>query len=215
MPILKGNEIDYNLDLVQLTKVAYENTIEAYLQQHSLPEEMKQQADRFLELLGGKSVLDAGCGPGRDCEYFAYKGCTLTCLDIVPEFIWITKKKVPSAYVRVGDMQDMPFEDNKFDGIWNCAALMHLFDTNKAMAEHNRVLKNKGLLYVSVINKPEDSLIIDEKYGGGAKFFKGYTEDSLAELLENNGFKILEQFGNSAINYRGELKFLNVYARKI
>ena len=33
--------------------------------------------DRFLALLGGKNILDAGCGVGEDCKYLEKKGLML------------------------------------------------------------------------------------------------------------------------------------------
>ncbi len=215
-----GDQINYDDDLVARTTAAYEATADAYIAQHGFSDEVYKQADYFLELLEGKArrdgtpvILDAGCGPGRDAEYFAQRDCAVFGIDLVPAFIEEAKKRVLGTFV-VGDMRALPFESHSFDGIWNCTALMHLPDPTKALKEHHRVLRRGGLLYVSVLNQPEDSLLTGEQYGDGAKFFKAYTQESLTDTITGAGFEIIEVWESIGMQPRGELTFLNVYARK-
>lgn len=211
--ILRGKEIDYHQNLVQKTRKAYEATAEAYIKQHGYSAEMREQADRFMSMMKGNYVLDVGCGPGRDAQYFASKGKKVSGLDITAAFIAEAKKRVPGDF-RVGDMRYMPFSDGQFDGVWNCTALFHVLEVDKVMQEQHRVLRHGGILYVSVLNQKEDSLLTGQKYGDGAKFFKGFTQESLCDLVERNGFRIDVVNGNIAPNPRGQLDFLNVYATK-
>lgn len=216
MDIPQNSKIDYNQDLVEKTKKAYEKTSQDYIEKHAYTNEMKAQADFFIDLIKSNKetkILDAGCGPGRDAEYFSKRGLVVYGIDLVKEFVQKSKERVPEGIFSIMDMRNMSFENDYFDGVWNCTALMHLPNPEKAMKEHYRILKPNGILYISVLNKPEDSMLTGEKYGDGAKFFRGYTGKSLSDLVIHFGFEIL----NLKVNpeNRQNLNFIDIFAKKL
>ena len=61
---------------------------------------------RYREPLSGR-VLELGPGAGRFTEYLAELAGELTALEISPDMAEVCRRRVPSATVRVGDMEDL------------------------------------------------------------------------------------------------------------
>jgi ubiquinone/menaquinone biosynthesis C-methylase UbiE len=97
-------------------------------------------------------ILDLGCGYGRLTIPLAKSGYKVEGIDITPLFIKkakdLSKKEKINIRFRVGDMRDLPYEDNRFDAIicmWS--VFMELYrksDQTKAIKEMLRVLADKG-----------------------------------------------------------------------
>lgn len=96
-------------------------------------------------------VLDAGCGWGRQLmEFFRYGlKSEFFGVDIDIEAIKYGKSVEPSIIFIGADLQgNLPFKDNVFDAIV-CIGVLHLTDVNKTIQEFARILKPKGLLFVT------------------------------------------------------------------
>lgn len=116
----------------------------------------------FLKSLPNESkVLDIGCGNGRNMtnvmegQNHKFKG-----VDSCQEFVDIANKN--GKDVVLGDMCQLPFEDNSFDAILNIASFHHLSTTNRrtqGLKEMKRVLKPGGKILMSVwaITQPKNS----------------------------------------------------------
>lgn len=143
---------------------------------------------------GGK-VLDGGCGSGRDTESFRQHGFDVTGLDVSDGLIHEAKKTYPESKFLVGDIRSLPFPEEDFDGIWANASLLH-FETREdvlgSLREFFRVLKDKGILYVSVKLQTGDEKtgLEEDKRFAEARFFQYFTEDEMKELLHEAGFAI-------------------------
>jgi len=103
-----------------------------------------------LGALGGKRVLDVGCGKGRFARVFLQQepGVELWGLDISEEML----RFVPEAiHTRAGSMTDLPFENDFFDGAYATESLEHAVEIDKAVGEICRVVKPGGR--IAVIDK--------------------------------------------------------------
>lgn len=121
-----------------------------------------------------KYFLDLGCGLGRHSILFGQNGFNVYCFDISEDAInrtkeWATKEKLEFDY-KVGDMLDLPYDDNKFDCIL-CRNVISHTDTEgmkKVIKELDRVLKVGGECYLTLGSKDswgfkqEDWPLIDE-----------------------------------------------------
>lgn len=106
--------------------------------------------DGFLHLLpAGGSVLDLGCGTGRDTLALIEAGFDVTAVDGSPEMAREASRRTGQA-VRVMLFEDIDFE-TKFDGIWACASLLHVPRQGlpRVLAGVHRALKAGGKLYAS------------------------------------------------------------------
>lgn len=175
--------------------------------------------DVFEKLLppGGK-ILDAGCGSGRDTDAFREQGFDVTGLDVSDGLIHEAKEKYPESKFLVGDMLSLPFPESDFDGIWASASLLHFEseeDVLKSLREFNRVLKDSGILFVSVkmqSGNTKTGLEEDARFAE-PRFFQYFSEKEMHELLHKAGFSLL----NSRIEQsksRANVKWIMLFARK-
>lgn len=99
-------------------------------------------------------ILDAGCGPGHHSHYLNKKGHIVYGIDLSEAFVNIAKKQYPNTNTRfiVGDMGCTPFDNETFNGIWCCAALIHIPKIHIAnvFREFYRILKPDGLIVVTM-----------------------------------------------------------------
>lgn len=86
--------------------------------------------------------LDVACGSGLAANTAFRRGANVSGLDAAAALIDIANARTPDADFRVGDMFDLPFDDDSFDvvtsfnGIWN--------GCDDALREARRVLTDDG-----------------------------------------------------------------------
>lgn len=163
---------------------------------------------RFTALLpAGASVLDWGCGTGRDTRTMLDGGLVVTSADASEAMCAVAKETFGVEPACEG------FEDLdavcEYDGIWACASLLHV-EKRKLPAVLNRAydaLKENGVLYMSF------------KYGGfegmrGGRWYTDLDEAALAELA-GSGFEIVETWVTGDVRPgRAEERWLNCLLRK-
>lgn len=148
-----------------------------------------------------KSLLDAGSGNGRDLLYARDLGYQVFGIDYSEEFYHMLmclerEKKLEKNSCKCGDLRNLPWENNTFDIVRQNATLLHFpvidfgYGVDKVVSESYRVLKPRGILYVSV--KKGDGLIcLDTEEGLGVRVFQLFSPDILTLILKRNGFQIL------------------------
>ena len=107
-----------------------------------------------LEFFRGKTVLDAGCGGGRNAIAMARLGAgEVHGVDIGRQGIVNARERAAglgNVQFQVASILEMPFERGKFDLVWCAGVLMITDDENRALDELTRVLKPGGYLYLLV-----------------------------------------------------------------
>jgi SAM-dependent methyltransferase len=107
--------------------------------------------ERVIERLGlpeRASILDAGCGSGRNMVELARHG-TVTGIELSPTSVAVARDR-HSGEVIEGSVLDMPFEDDSFDLTVSLDVIEHLQDDVAALRELRRVTKPGGALLVTV-----------------------------------------------------------------
>lgn len=113
--------------------------------------------EKFIRMIGPppKKILDAGCGTGKDCIYFASHGYEVYGIDLSRGMLEKAKKNSENKNLKInfsiGNMKSLVFPNSYFDGVWTMAAIVHLSpkEKQKAIREFYRVLKPKGILRIS------------------------------------------------------------------
>jgi 2-polyprenyl-3-methyl-5-hydroxy-6-metoxy-1,4-benzoquinol methylase len=106
-----------------------------------------------LEHVRGKRVLDAGCGVGWGSKLLLEAGAAqVVGVDISEEAIEDCRRRVPEVDFRLGDLMDLPVDDDAFDVVVCFEALEHTSDTSRTLDELARALAPGGLLFVSSPN---------------------------------------------------------------
>ncbi len=112
-----------------------------------------QAAHLMPHLRPGMRVLDFGCGPGSISVGLAQavEPGELHGVDMEESQIEIARAAAAAgghgnAHFQTGDVTDLPFEDGYFDAAHCHAVLMHVPDTERALAEVRRVLRPGGVV---------------------------------------------------------------------
>ena len=164
----------------------------------------------FLEYLpDGGSILDAGCGSGRDTKAFINAGYLVQAFDVSTRM-----SQLASEFTGV-EVIERSFLDygskTQFDGIWACASLLHvprdeLFLTIQHLAKWLRV---GGFFYAS-FKQGQTERFTDGRY------FNDMNDSQFDELL--SGSELLEP-EISWITIDGRLKererWFNTISRRI
>ena len=112
---------------------------------------------RFQDLTG-KTVLDFGCGNGAQTIELAEQGGMVTACDIDDSDLSLLRKFLEAStnltiFPILYDGIILPLPDDSFDVVVSFAVLEHVRDQEVALDEMCRVLKNDGVLLISVPNK--------------------------------------------------------------
>lgn len=140
------------------------------------PADSAIQTSDFFKINGIQNILIPGVGYGRNAKVFIDKGINVTGIEISDLAIRLAKENNNLDFsIYHGLVTQMPFDNNKYDGIY-CYALIHLLNKR----ERSQFLKNcysqlqtGGFMIFVVVSKKADM------YGKGRQ-------------LSNNRFEIMK-----------------------
>ena len=112
---------------------------------------------QFLPDLAGLSMIDLGCGEGRNTRSFTRRGARMTGVDISSGMIELARHEEMRAplgirYEVESSAQLRSFADNSFDAAVSTMALMDTPDFPAVAREAFRVLRPGGGFYFSVLH---------------------------------------------------------------
>lgn len=100
----------------------------------------------------GKDVVEIGVGVGSDFIRFVRAGARATGVDLTQHAIDLVRRRLEleglQAELTQADAERLPFGDASFDVVYSWGVLHHTPDTDRAIAEAQRVLKPGGRLCV-------------------------------------------------------------------
>lgn len=181
-------------NLKEITIDSYNKTAEEYYDIVS-KFELLPEIKTFINLVKNEgTILDLGCGPGHHSKYFSNIGFKVIGVDLSAEMIEIARRESTKSSFQVMDILDLNFEEDFFDGIWASASLLHIpkKKIKSVLIKLKEILKNQGILYVSLKEGLGSELFSDTRYGGVDKFYVYYQFDEIQNILKDIGFDILE-----------------------
>lgn len=153
-----------------------------------------------------KRIFDVGCGNGRHVVFFAEQGFEVYGIDISKEAIeianaWLFKKGL-KAYLRVGDIEKLPFDSEHFDVVISAEVLDHVpfSKAKKVIKEIRRVCAPNGYIYITLRSTEDSEFGRGEEVAHNTFVLQGGYEKGIIqhyfdlgeikELLE--GFKVFD-----------------------
>ena len=170
---------------------------------------------KALEKTRSPDILEVACGLYPVSALLVPEGARVTGVDLC----WAELQMASMIHNREGsnipvrfvcaDVDELPFEDARFDAVVICAALHHFPDPVEALAGLRRQLRPGGLLVV--VREPAGVNIYDPGYLADLK--RGYNEqqftfDEYIAMLEDAGYA----YRSGQIDFGGSLKFVAVAA---
>jgi len=172
--------------------------------------DLKDDWERFVELLPeGGSVLDLGCGSGRDSEYFISHGFDVTAMDASEEMCDLASIHIGQDVLKL-TFDEIDFND-VFDGIWACASLLHVpaIKMNDIMGKVVKSLKWNGVLFMSFYYGDFEG----ERNG---RYYTDYRTKALKELIaRQHELELIDVWKEEDSKLNNENMWVCVLARKI
>jgi ubiquinone/menaquinone biosynthesis C-methylase UbiE len=116
---------------------------------------LTKRTAELAELRHGLTVLDVSSGRGTQSIYYAKEfGAKVTGIDISAEMVQTAYLNAERegiqerAQFKIGDSQDLPFEDNSFDVVINECAVGIPDDSQKVLNEMVRVVRPGGRILI-------------------------------------------------------------------
>jgi ubiquinone/menaquinone biosynthesis C-methylase UbiE len=162
-------------------------------------------------VMTGATVLDAGCGGGRDCKAFAERGLQVIGIDLSMEMLKIARNLAPECTFLQTDLRKIPLADNSVDGVWCCASLLHLKrkEVRRALLEFRRVLKEGAVCCILIKKGTGEKFIKDKRSQGKPRFYSYFQPGEIRQLCKSLDFEIIigETTPGSSGTYRQDWLF--------
>ena len=115
--------------------------------------DVSQNYEAFLEAIEGKppfDILDLGCGPGRDLQYFNSMGHAVIGLDGSEALVSLARLN-SGCEVLQQNFLAMNLPECRFDGVFANASLFHVpsQELPRILLEVSTTLKSRGVLFCS------------------------------------------------------------------
>ena len=192
-----------------MDSIEYYNKYAAKVYEDTVDVDMSEIMEEFLKLLDeGDTILDLGCGSGRDSLTMYDMGFDVTPLDASEEMCKLAEIHTGLDVLQM-TFEDMEFED-VFDGIWACGALVHVpkNEMPEILGRLHDALCDKGILYMSVRKGDFEGF-------RGERYFTDYTTDSLTSLISKTGlFEIIKTWETEDARSGHDTVWINLLARK-
>lgn len=175
----------------------YDNVADEWSDQHHTSGFWANELARFHELLPSGRVIDIGAGGGRDAPGLAELGYEYTGTDVSDKLIRVAKRNNPNQVFLKQNIYELKF-DEKFDGFWCAAVLLHIPKTkiDLALQGIKRVLKPEAVGFIS-IKEGGGQKMEKETWNDGSqhkRLFVYWSRDEFSGVLERNEFKQVDYF---------------------
>lgn len=190
--------------------IEYYNKYASQIFEDTVDQDMEELRQKFLKYLEeGDTILDLGCGSGRDSLAFYELGYDVTPLDASEEMCKLAEIHTGLEVLQM-QYEDMEF-DEVFDGIWGCGALIHVpeKELDEVLERIIDALCPKGILYLSFREGDFEGF-------QGKRYFCDYTEDRLERILEETDrLEVKKIWVTDDVRRDSDVRWVNVLAKKI
>jgi ubiquinone/menaquinone biosynthesis C-methylase UbiE len=115
------------------------------------PAPFRKFADAYLG--PGTVAAEIGCGPGRATLFMARRGVDLLAVDISGGTLALARRRAPGCkFVQATNLQ-LPLRDATFQVVVSDGVIHHTPDAHASFRENARILREGGLMYVSVYRR--------------------------------------------------------------
>ncbi len=103
---------------------------------------------KYLE--NGSTILEGGCGLGDKVKGLHEEGYDVIGIDYAEMTVKDAKQRFPELNIQKGDVRNLKFKDESFDGYWSLGVIEHFWNGyDEIIDEAYRVLKKGGYLFLT------------------------------------------------------------------
>ena len=121
----------------------------------------------LLPDVGGKDILDAGCGPGWYADWLARNGARVVAIDRSARMVTLADERLGGrARVMQGDVSNLRnlLLSETFDIVLSSLVLHYLADLTETFREWARLLRPSGTLVFSTHHPIHQAILLDPGY---------------------------------------------------
>ena len=154
------------------------------------PDEFKvQERSEFLKFLkseGRETLLEIGCGPGQDAQFFQAQGFKVLAVDNTPMMVKLTAEKGVPAQVL--DCYDLDEITERFDAVYTVNCLLHIpkQDFDQVLRLISERLNKNGLMYLGIWGDQNFEGIWEQDIYEPKRFFSFWKTEALLEVLQRS-----------------------------
>jgi|SRR6185437_16019110 len=168
------------------------------------PETNEKLIAAFIRLSGlprGARVADLGCGSGVFTALLRHNGFDSVGVDISPKLLALGRRKHPVLELIEGDVENLPFESESFDGVLLSGLVHHFPDPRRLAREVMRILKSGGRFVAFDPNRMNPFMWLYRERTSPFYSPSGVTENErpvlaweVADIFRNEGFRVQSDF---------------------
>ncbi|HKJ57151.1 MAG TPA: class I SAM-dependent methyltransferase [Nitriliruptoraceae bacterium] len=146
------------------------------------------EARKFAEYAGrGALIADVGCGPGSDLRLLTDVGLHPIGIDASQGALDFARLLLPRHPLILSPFQDLPFDDDTFDGLWLSSAFTHLPRADwPSVFAHVMSKRRAGPVYFSCYRGTADMEEVQDPILGTIHRSQA-TEDEVERMLSAHG----------------------------
>jgi SAM-dependent methyltransferase len=156
---------------------------------------------RFLEPIGGRTILDVGTGTGRAAIALARRGAVVTGVDASQEMLAVARTRAADQHAAVsfvhGDAHGLAFDDRSFDAVVCLRVLMHTPDWRLSLGELCRVARHRVVFdypaLASAAAMQAAARRIAAAAGSRVEAYRVFSDRSVARVLAARGFRVADR----------------------
>ena len=197
------------LNMAGVTSQYYSDNSQEFFES-TVTADMTPLYEHFLKYVSsGSTILDFGCGSGRDTKAFLEMGYHVVAIDGSEELCRLASDYT-GIKVKCMDFMELNSFDS-YDAIWACASLLHVPSTNLPilLSKMKNALRGNGIIHMSFKHGDFEG----ERNG---RFFLDMTSDRLHAFCNaDTGFHIEEEWYSEDVRNDKDVKWYNCIVRKI
>jgi SAM-dependent methyltransferase len=146
-----------------------------------------------------RRVLEVGSGRGEMAERIATElGADVVAVDQSERMVELARERGVDA--RLGDVQDLPFEDGSFDCAVAAFMLYHVPDVDRGIAELARVLRPGGRL-VATTNSEDNLRELWELFGRRRRRVHAFSVENAEPQLARHFARVERRDANGTVTF--------------
>jgi SAM-dependent methyltransferase len=157
-----------------------------------------------LKAEGRETLLEIGCGPGQDAQFFQSQGLRVLAVDNTPMMVKLTAEKGITAQAL--DCYDLNEINESFDAVYTMNCLLHIpkRDFDQILHLISRRLNDSGLMYLGIWGDKNFEGIWEQDRYEPKRFFSFWKTEALLDTLQRffrlEYYRRLEPHGGRIFN---------------
>ena len=141
---------------------------------------------KFLKDEGRETLLEIGCGPGQDAQFFQDQGFQVLAVDNTPTMVKLTAEKGVPAQVL--DCYNLDEINKCFDAVYTMNCLLHIpkRDIDQILHLISRRLNDSGLMYLGIWGDTNFEGIWEQDRYEPKRFFSFWKTEALLEVIQRS-----------------------------